>query len=99
MKLSRVEKNGKYLIELDGILDAANSAEVEGQLLFILSSEKNLCLDLSKLSDATNEGLRPLLVAAETAKKKGGSLTLVNVSSKIMQIFKTAGFAALVTIR
>jgi len=45
----------------------------------------------------SSAGLRVVLQAEKTAKAKGGSMTLKNVSEEIMEVFEMTGFSDLLT--
>lgn len=84
------EINGSSaVLKPEGWLDTPNSADFK-QVLDSLGSEiTDLTVDMEKLEYISSAGMR-LIVAAH--KKMNGSLTIINASVGILDVFKMTGF-------
>ncbi len=89
MKTS-VEEN-KYVVELEGRIDAANAGEAGKELLehAAASGDRQLQLDAEKLEYISSAGLRALM---KLRKTKSEPITVLNVSKEVYDIFETTGF-------
>ncbi|MDR2738985.1 MAG: STAS domain-containing protein [Treponema sp.] len=59
---------------------------------------KHIQLDFKQLVYVSSAGLRVLLLGEKTAKAKGGTMRLVNVSPEIQEIFEMTGFSEILNI-
>ncbi|MBE6909801.1 MAG: STAS domain-containing protein [Ruminococcaceae bacterium] len=88
-------KSGKECeISLIGRLDAQSAPEAEEFLLKQAQNFDSIFLNFSQLGYISSAGLRALKVLRIEMRRKGGTLTLKNVSTPVMEIFEMAGFAA-----
>ena len=91
-------KNGDSLVvALEGRLDTTTSPELEAALRPELESVSALEIDLEKLDYISSAGLRVLL-SAQKAMNKRGSMKVTHVSADIMDIFEVTGFSDILTI-
>ena len=88
------EKDGIYLISLDGEMDTAAAIEVEKALKSVLKTEekKDVVIDCECLEYIASSGLRILLAMQKSAMAGGYRLTLRNLNDEIMDVFKLTGF-------
>ena len=91
MEIKKNRENEKLTIALVGRLDTATAPELDKTLDAELDGVTELVFDLEKLEYTSSAGLRVFL---KTQKRmmKVGSMTLINVSSDIMDIFDITGF-------
>ena len=76
-----------------GRFDAATAAQHEAQLLHLLAGDADSVeLDFSKIEFISSAGLRVLLVTANAAEKKGGTLQLIGARADIRDVILTVGF-------
>ena len=94
--VKRVE-NGRAVIALEGRLDTNTAGELETELKAVIDSVDEIVLDLEKLAYISSSGLRVLL-SAQKAVAKRGTLKLVHVNDAIMDIFDLTGFSEFLTI-
>ena len=88
----KIEKeiNGKVaVLKLEGWLDTQTTAEFAKEIDSLDKNIKELILDFSKLEYTSSAGLRQIVAAH---KKMNGKLTVKNVCSEIMDVFKMTGF-------
>ena len=84
-------------ITLQGRLDTTTAPELEAALPEILAGTAVLTLDLAGLEYISSAGLRVLL-SAQKAMNKQGSMTVAGVSDAIREIFDVTGFSDILTI-
>ena len=88
----KIEKeiNGNVAVmKLEGWLDTQTTAEFGKALDALESNIKELILDFEKLEYTSSAGLRQIVAAH---KKMNGKLTVKNICSEIMDVFKMTGF-------
>ena len=78
-------------IYVEGWLDTQSSPdlgkEVEG-----ISEARALVLDFEKLEYISSSGLREVVAAYKKMKARGGTFSVVNVGSEVMDVFRLTGF-------
>lgn len=90
--------NGTELtIALEGRLDTVTSPQLEAALAESLEGTTSLVFDFEKLAYISSAGLRVLL-GAQKAMNKQGSMKVVHVGDAIMEIFEVTGFSEILTI-
>jgi anti-anti-sigma factor len=99
MNTNITEKDGKYVVALEGELDTAHALEVEQamQPLHELSG-KDITIDCTKLEYIASSGLRILLGLLKNAKAKENHVVLKNLNDEIKEVFKMTGFIDLFNI-
>ena len=99
MNTNITEKDGKYIVSLEGELDTAHALEVEQamQPLHELSG-KDITIDCTHLDYIASSGLRILLALLKSAKGKGNKVVLKNLNDEIKEVFKMTGFIDLFDI-
>jgi anti-sigma B factor antagonist len=85
------EDKGKYtVIEFEGEVDLSCSPDARQSILSILEEEKNLLVDLGKVSYIDSSGVASLVEGYQTAKKESLKFGLVGVSDAAMSVLKLA---------
>ena len=99
MNTNITEKDGKYIVALEGELDTAHALEVEQamQPLHELSG-KDITIDCTKLEYIASSGLRILLSLLKNAKAKENHVVFKNLNDEIKEVFKMTGFIDLFNI-
>jgi anti-anti-sigma factor len=92
MNITKVQNEGKSVFTLSGRLDTNTAPQLQEVLFPELDTAKEIVLDFTEIVYVSSAGLRILLTGEKMAKAKGKSMTLTNVSSDIMEIFKMTGF-------
>ena len=82
---------------IEGRLDTTTAPRLEEELKGAIGGVTSLTLDFASLDYISSAGLRVLLSAQKTMNKQG-SMTIVNVSDVIMEIFEVTGFSDILTI-
>lgn len=98
MNINKTQNGEKTVIALSGRLDTVTAPQLQEILIPEFDKSKQIELDFSELAYVSSAGLRVLLMGEKTAKAKGGSMTLANVSGEIMEVFEMTGFADMLTI-
>ena len=80
-----------------GRVDTTTAPELEKELINSLPGVTELIMDLSGLDYISSAGLRVLL-SAQKAMNKQGSMKVCNVNETIMEIFEVTGFVDILTI-
>ena len=78
-------------VAVEGRLDANTSPELEHKLDPALEGVEKLVFDFEKLRYISSSGLRILLTSMQRMGRCG-SMTVINVSSEIMDILEVTGF-------
>ena len=97
MTITKTRDGGRLDLALEGRLDTATAPQLEQTLKQELPDVTALTLDFSKLEYLSSAGLRVLL-GAQKAMNRQGTMTLRNVNETIMDIFEVTGFADILTI-
>ena len=98
LNINKTIENGKALFALAGRLDTVTAPELEKALMELIPDLTELKLDFTDLDYISSAGLRVLL-AAQKAMNKQGSMTLTNVNEAVMEILEVTGFTDILTIR
>jgi anti-sigma B factor antagonist len=86
------------LITVSGRVDSSTSSELEEALEeSINSGTHNLVLDLSGVDYLSSAGLRALVSALRTCKKKGGDVLIAAPSERVQDVLGLAGLDVLFT--
>ena len=92
------EKNGNALtVALEGRLDTMTAPELEETLKEALTGVEALTFDFEKLDYISSAGLRVLL-AAQKAMNRQGTMKVTHVNEIISEIFEVTGFSDILTI-
>ena len=91
-------KNGSALtIAPEGYLDTATAPELKAVLDTALAGVTELTFDFEKLEYISSSGLR-LLLFAQKAKDRQGSMKVIHANETVMEIFEVTGFSDFLTI-
>ena len=88
----KIEKsiNGNVaVLKMEGWLDTQTTSEFAKELDALEKNIEELILDFEKVEYTSSAGLRQIVAAH---KKMKGKLTVKNVCSEIMDVFKLTGF-------
>ncbi len=92
------ETSGSGLtMKISGRLDTTTAPQLEAELTTVLDSVKELAFDMSGLEYISSAGLRVLL-KAQKAMNKQGSMTIRNAGQEILEIFEVTGFDEILNI-
>src|SRR5262245_17858874 len=98
----KVEKNGKAtILKLSGKkLDATVSPELKAEFLVLCKPKvaERLIVDMTEVQFCDSSGLSALLIADRTMREHGGSVHLVHVQKKVMDLMKISQLDRVFTI-
>lgn len=96
MTFNVIEEGNKLTGVMDGRLDTAAAVQFAEQLKIMMdNADKDLVLDMEKLTFISSSGLRLLLSLRKESMAKGGTVTIANVSPEVKQVFTITGFYTL----
>ena len=93
MTINKQQEGDTLLLSLKGRLDSVTAPQLQNALIPEFSNVKLIRLDFTGLEYVSSAGLRVLLTGQKTAKAKGSSMILKNVSPEIQEIFEMTGFS------
>ncbi len=80
-------------------IDASNASAAEQDVQnFFEQGTQSMLIDLSDVTYLSSAGLRVLLIAAKTAKARGGQIALASVKPTVKDIITMSGFDKLMAI-
>lgn len=85
-------------LSLCGRLDTTSADEFQQTLIGAFKKYAKIELDMAKLLYISSAGLRVLLMGQKMSKAKNVEMTVVNVSSDVMDVFHMTRFDALLKI-
>jgi anti-anti-sigma factor len=98
MEITKSQSGDKIILTISGKLDTATAPSLQEILLPIFDAAKLVELNFANVVYISSAGLRVLLLGQKDAIAKGGSMSLVNVSKEIYEVFKMTGFSDILKI-
>lgn len=99
MELSTSSYKRVDLMKIDGRVDSSNATQLDLAFDAIFDEKRNnIVVDLSGLTFLSSAGLRAVVSALKTAKKKGGDIFLSEPTERIQEVLKLAGMHHLFNI-
>ena len=98
MVINKTIDGKKATLFVEGKLDNNTSYAFSKEFDKVYPGVDEIVIDFSKLVYISSVGLRVLIVAQKKLNRDGKKLTLVNVTSDIMEIFDLTGFSKILTI-
>ena len=98
LNINKTVENNTASVSLEGRLDTVTAPELEKALMELIPDLTELKLDFTDLDYISSAGLRVLL-AAQKAMNKQGSMTLTHVNEAVMEILEVTGFTDILTIQ
>lgn len=83
---------------LDGRLDIQGSAAIDLKMNVLAGSSKFLLLDLTNVSFLGSMGLRSIVLPAQTVKRRGGKMALLNPTPMVEEVLKTSNIDEIIPI-
>lgn len=90
MNISTEDKDNYTVVEFEGEVDLSCSPDARQSILSVLEEDKNLLVDLAKVSYIDSSGVASLVEGYQTAKKQSLKFGLVGVSDAAMSVLKLA---------
>jgi len=91
ININRIQSGDKTSITLSGRLDTITAPKLTEILIPEFDNAKQVELDCAELVYVSSAGLRVLILGEKTAKDKGAQMTIIHVSSAIMEVFEMTG--------
>ena len=85
-------------LRLEGRLDTKSSPAAQEVLMKVAGEYAKITLDFADLTYVSSAGLRVILTLQKQINRTGGSLTLINVSPAVMEVFEMIGFSGILNI-
>lgn len=80
-------------------LNSSNACEVEeGFMEQMEMGQRQMVLDLGKLSYVSSAGLRVILLMAKRLKDAGGELVLCEIQPQVREVLSVSGFLAILSV-
>lgn len=85
-----------YIVTVEGRVDSSNANELDSTLAQLISDgNKDLVLELAKVTYMSSAGLRAVVSALRSAKKKHGDVRIAAPSERVVEVFSLAGLTPL----
>ena len=97
LNVTKTIENESVVLALEGRLDTVTAPELEKVIREMLPGLTELTLDFEKLDYLSSAGLRVLL-SAQKAMSRQGSMKVTHVNETILEIFEITGFSDFLTI-
>lgn len=97
MTINTTLEGKKAILVIEGRLDTTTAPQLEAELQKLFGSVTELVLDFKDLQYVSSAGLRVLL-GAQKAMNKVGSMVIKNVSEAVHDVFDITGFIDILTI-
>lgn len=98
MKVTKALEGKQLTVSIEGRLDTLTAPELERELKPAMEGIDTLVFDLMDLAYISSAGLRVLISAAQAMTRQGGSMTVVNSSSDVRNIFEITGLTDILGI-
>ena len=98
MKISETRTDSTVQLDIEGRVETNTAPMLQQAILTAFQKGSALVLNFEQVPYISSAGLRALLIGQKTANSKRGSMKLINVSDAVMGIFKTTGFAGMLTV-
>ena len=97
VKVLKEENSIKVLIK--GRIDSDTSPKLEKELKKHVSKSLEMILDFEQVDYISSAGLRAILAISKAFEHKKSSLTIINVSPVIAEVFDMTGFSEVINIK
>ncbi len=85
-----IDAQEQYVVHLSGNVDFERSPEIREILLEAVAENRNVLVDLSKVTYIDSSGIACLVKALAMARNQGADLSLLSVSTEVMRVLKVA---------
>ena len=98
MEIAINDKGSTATVVLKGRLDIAGAEVVALPLATLSGAKASLLVDMAGVSFISSIGLRHLVAAAKTVRRKGGRLALVDPSPAVAEVIAVSGLTDLLPV-
>lgn len=99
LKIQQSQVGEALLVELEGRLDTATSADFDFALEQHADKPTRMLVDLGGIAYVSSAGLRVFLMLAKKLQKAQGRLVLCGMSTAVKDVFDIAGFSRILNIQ
>ncbi len=92
MTIEEVRNGDSLQLNIDGKIDSLTCQEFQTTILKSFQKTRSLIINMEKVTYLSSAGLRGLILGRKTADSKGGSLTVINVTPSVADVFRVTGF-------
>ena len=98
--LEKKKENEKLTVAAEGRIDTSTSAEFDMEVKSALEDDvTELVMDFARLNYISSSGLRVLLSLHKMMAARGGSLTIINPTKIVNEVFDVTGFKSVLKIQ
>ncbi len=88
------------IVTVDGRLDGANAQQFQGYFTGALDeNDRAVVLNFEHLSYISSAGLRVILIAAKTLRRRDAQLVVCSLSDPIREVFQISGFDQIIQVQ
>lgn len=98
LEIKKTQENTTMTMAPAGRLDTETAPELEEELKALPETVTDLIMDLEKLEYISSAGLRVLL-AEHRMMSKRGTMTVINISDMVREVFDMTGFTDILNIK
>lgn len=98
MEVRCEKKNEIAIVTPVGRIDTSTAKAFEDGVMKSLSEEKQVVISFLEVSYISSAGLRVILMAGKKITSVKGKLALIDMSNKILDVFKMSGFDKIIKI-
>jgi anti-sigma B factor antagonist len=84
------EQSGHTIVALEGEIDLEQASAVRKALLDTLKKNRNVLVDLSKVTYIDSSGIASLVEGLQVARRQRGELALVAVNQRVRRVLELA---------
>ena len=92
ISFNKKQEQDTVVLQIIGRVDGIGSKALDNELKELTSSAESITLDFAEVKYVSSAGLRVLLNTYKVLSKTGGTLTFINVSESIKEVFEMTGF-------
>ena len=98
MEIIKKLEGAKQTFTIKGNLDTVTSPDLQKELDALDPAVKELVFDFASLDYISSAGLRVMLTANKKMMASGGSMTIMNTSPAVREVFDMTGFSDIFTM-
>ncbi len=99
MTIEEIKDEKGITLLVEGKIDTLTSPEFQNAVLKSFQKANTVVIDVKDVSYVSSAGLRALIIGQRTAQAKGGSLSVINASDSVKEVFRITGFQKVLDIQ
>lgn len=93
MEIVKTVDENAAMFTLNGWLDTSSAPDLKSAVETLEDNIRDLVLDFEGLEYLSSSGIREIVLAERAMTKRGGTLTLINVPSSVMDVLHITGLS------